>query len=359
MIKIDEIYDSIFWQWIRRHRPGTRLFYCWPFGSISSDNLCNQPVTAQDHSYVFVFDQEPIIFDLQAQLFQSVKMRNLDTKLRDELIVTSEVGMDAHRLSTVYGWRHRSYFFHGWAALDWYRGYDRSYHIQPPHQRQITHTFLSPNRIFGGARQHRVMMLRNLIYRDLMHNHVSFPAVCPAQGCSLPEAAASIQSVYPDILELLSRCSFPRSFDDETGAPMTSYTLDLWHQAEQSLVYLVTETVAKPDSIFVTEKTFKPICLGMPFLIMGCRHTLRYLKQYGFQTFSSYWSEDYDNEPDMAKRSEMVADILAGLDALTIKQRNDLYHSMLPVIQHNRDHFYSGAFESQLAKELHELLHDI
>jgi hypothetical protein len=306
-----------------------------------------------------VFDQEPIIFDLQAQLFQSVKIRNLDIDPRSSILVTSEVGMDLHRLCTVYGWQARSYFFHGWAALDWYRGYDRSYNIAPPPKRQIRRTFLSPNRIFGGDRQHRLIMLRNLIARDLMHNHVSFPAVCPAQGCDIGQAAESIRPIYPDIDELLTRVNLPLSFAGETGSPMTSYKLDLWHEAEESLVYLVTETVAKPDSIFVTEKTFKPICLGMPFLIMGCRHTLRYLRQYGFKTFDQFWSEDYDQEPDMARRSEMISDILLELDRLTVKQRQDLYQNMLPVIQHNHDHFYGGAFESVLAQELQQLLHDI
>jgi hypothetical protein len=29
-------------------------------------------------------------------------------------------------------WKPLYYFFHGWAALDWYRGYDRTFLITPP-----------------------------------------------------------------------------------------------------------------------------------------------------------------------------------------------------------------------------------
>lgn len=53
----------------------------------------------------------------------------------------------------------------------------------------------------------------------------------------------------------------------------------------QSKVNLITETNAYDAPIHLTEKTFKPIFLEMPFVIFGSDGHLDTLKNYGFDTF--------------------------------------------------------------------------
>ena len=55
---------------------------------------------------------------------------------------------------------------------------------------------------------------------------------------------------------------------------MQSNQLSLFEQSAESLLYLVTETVASGRRQHLTEKTFKPICLQMPFIIVGCAGSL-------------------------------------------------------------------------------------
>jgi hypothetical protein len=48
----------------------------------------------------------------------------------------------------------------------------------------------------------------------------------------------------------------------------------------------------------------------------------------------------------------MIADLLKQLDSMSAQQRQDLYTAAMPIVQHNYNHFYNGAFESTLWTEL-------
>jgi hypothetical protein len=188
MIRIDEIYHHTFWPWIRSNRPGTRVYYCDPFGKSDADSVVNQGVdNIREPNYIFFFDQEPIHLNLHMPTFEEVRhVRNPDIHNNFPnsnlgYLVTSERDSDSvDQLCAQFQWRSLYYFFHGWAALDWYRGYDRTFLITPPEQRTITKTFLAPNRIIAGERRHRLEMLYWIFKLDLAHNHVSCPETCPA-----------------------------------------------------------------------------------------------------------------------------------------------------------------------------------
>jgi len=72
---------------------------------------------------------------------------------------------------------------------------------------------------------------------------------------------------------------------------------------------LVSETVYYSGSgRMLTEKTFKPIGLKHPFLIIGGALSLEALRGIGYKTFSPYINEDYDTELDDIKRMQMILD---------------------------------------------------
>jgi len=152
------------------------------------------------------------------------------------------------------------------------------------------------------------------------------------------------------------RVSLPLNMPGETAHPMTSCWLDLWPQVEESLVYVVTETVADGARQHLTEKIFKPICQQIPFVVVGTAGALKYLKSYGFRTFDTLWDESYDDEPDMARRIERIGALLRDLDQLSQTERQALYERAIPIVRHNYEHFYSGAFETILWRELTEMM---
>jgi hypothetical protein len=64
---------------------------------------------------------------------------------------------------------------------------------------------------------------------------------------------------------------------------------------------------------FVSEKTYKALLTGLPFIIIGEPNTLRSLKQYGIKTFENYWNEDYDSYLNGSDRFQKSIDILTNI----------------------------------------------
>lgn len=351
MIRIDEIYNHTFWPYIKRHIPDTRMFFCFPFGGSQPEHLCNYDVNNQQVNYTFFYDQEPIHPDMHLPLFESLVRRNEDIEVKHCAIITSEKNSEfVKQVCSQFNLNAYYYFFHGWAALDWFRGYNRSYLIPDPVDRIITKSFISPNRIIGGKRQHRVDLMYHLLERSVKNAWISFPAVCPAEKLHISQIAK------PNQCATFLKANLPWNFPNEENHPMDSCWLSLFDECSESLAYVITETVATGRRHHLTEKTFKPICLGMPFVMVGTAGSLKYLREYGFRTFEGIWDESYDLEVDDDKRLVMIADLLARLDSVGASIRQEMFESAIPIIKHNYNHFYSGGFESILWKELRDML---
>jgi len=320
----------------------------------------NHGQDTDETGYVFFHDQEPVQLEGHKNLFDDVIERNLDLEKQDARVIVSELGENTERLCSTYGWQSHYYFFHGWACLDWFRGYDRTFLLPNPTQRPAPqHTFMSPNRIMGGERDHRTLFVYHLAQRGLLHNPVSAPAVCPYENVPVTEVGKKYINMYPDISQVLSQAGLPRFFQGENTQQMTSCWLSNFEEAVSSLVYVPTETVYFGRRTHVTEKTFKAIALGMPWILVAPRGTLAYMRSYGFNTFGSVWDESYDQEPDDLRRLEMIADLLAQLDSMSDSQKADIQQACLPMVEHNWHHFYHGAFEQVLWKEMTEMLEQL
>ena len=91
----------------------------------------------------------------------------------------------------------------------------------------------------------------------------------------------------------------------EHKKPMLSPTLSQYY--EQSFMSIVTETYFyNHNTMFISEKTYKPIAYKQPFIIVGVKGTLQFLKRLGYKTFHPYIDESYDNEEDSAIRMEKI-----------------------------------------------------
>jgi len=364
MIRIDEIYNNTFWPFIKQHTPLTRMFFCDPPGTSDPEHLFNHGSDNVELNYILFHDQEPIHLDIHRELFDVAKVRNLDLNHGSgplhSAIVTSEYHSEyVDTVCSQFGWRPYYYFFHGWASLDWYRGYDKTFLISEPSDRTIIKSFVNPNRIVGGHRQHRIMLMYNLLKRDIRNSWTSFPAVCPYENLSITDLAMPLENQYPDIRDVLSNANLPWHFPGENDHPMHSCWLSLYDQCADSVAYVVTETVFSGRRNHLTEKTFKPICLQMPFVMVSTAGSLEYLRSYGFKTFSSIWDESYDTETDDIKRIEKIADLLSWIDQLSVTEKQKLYQSAESIVNYNFNHFYNGDFEHILWVEMQDMLRQI
>lgn len=104
------------------------------------------------------------------------------------------------------------------------------------------------------------------------------------------------------------------------------------------------------DFYYITEKTVKPIVTKTPFLVLSTPGFLEFLRTQGFKTFSPYIKEDYDSEPDMSKRVDLVLDSLEeaihyGAERVYQKTRHILEHNYNKMaekcgrLQHDTDLF--------------------
>ena len=400
MIRIDELYDNTFWPWMQENIPGVRMFYCDPPGHTDINSLFNQGYNdwKKEFEFIFMHDQEPVDLDLYQNLFDEVVSRNADlstdnpfpvtdppepfpldfgwsplTHSVDMLapswgyrytnaqggIVVSEKGAFVDKLINTYGWRSYYYFWHGWASLDWYRGYNRTFLIKRAKERTPTQTFMSPNRIVGGKRDHRVLFLYEVFKRNLQHNHISAPRTCPVEHTDITHIGLKYQDCIPDITQVLSTEELPITFNNEDTQKMSSCWLDNFEAAQDSMFYVPTETIYFGKRLHITEKTFKAIALEMPFILVAPAHSLEYLRSYGFKTFNNIINEDYDNEEDDLMRIQKIGQLLEDINNLSLNEKQQIWKHCSQIAAHNYNHFYGGEFEKILWKELTLMLDQI
>jgi hypothetical protein len=218
---------------------------------------------------------------------------------------------------------------------------------------------MSPNRIVGGKRDHRVLFLYNVFKSGLESNHISAPRICSQEGVDIASIAQKYTNVYQDISNVFEQADLPRTFAGEATQHMTSCWLGNYAEAEDSLVYVPTETVYFGRRSHITEKTFKAIALEMPFVVVAPAGSLAYMREYGFRTFDTVFDESYDTETDDILRVERVTKLLKDLDSLSIRERQEIHRACLPIVEHNYNHFYRGGFTDILWPELVAMLNNL
>ena len=104
-----------------------------------------------------------------------------------------------------------------------------------------------------------------------------------------------------------------------------------WHQ-EENYLYVVTESeFDNDDTLDISEKTFKPIAMKMPFIIIGQPFVLKKLRELGYKTFP--WDESYDETVDHDKRMTSIVDLVVYLNSR--KDFVELIESCDEIVDHN------------------------
>lgn len=108
---------------------------------------------------------------------------------------------------------------------------------------------------------------------------------------------------------------------------------------EKTFVSLVTETMAEKNTLFFSEKIWKPIMVGHPFLLLGNLGSLRYLKSLGYKTFDRWFDESYDDEPEMEKRCIMIVNELNKYKTKSVDELKQIRYEMNEVCEYNYNHY--------------------
>jgi hypothetical protein len=111
------------------------------------------------------------------------------------------------------------------------------------------------------------------------------------------------------------------------------------HLYTHSYCHLILETLFDADQsggAFITEKTYKCIKFGQPFVIIGPAGSLETLRQLGYRTFDHAIDNSYDTIQDNELRWRAVKNTI---NKIYLENHHDWYLKCLPDVQHNQQVF--------------------
>jgi hypothetical protein len=302
---------------------------------------------------IFFYDQEPVLEKFIIPLL-GVGLKYLYHAVN--ILTVSEISLLVDKICKDYALLKVYYFFHGFAALDWYRGY-YALNYNKSIVKQYNYDFISFNRIINNDRSYRIYFVSLLKELGLLEKGlVSFNVTdnlfddwrdeVADPNTKLSEHARQHAETHLVNVDKLVIDNPTLHGSASADILRSDYNLDVdcfWH--------IVTETVFYYDKLHLTEKIFKPIVSKQPFMLLAAPGNLAYLKSYGFKTFDSVIDESYDTIQDNDLRTEAVVKQLHWYCNLTPGEKTDIIKQLEPIIDYNFHHFY-GEFRHIITREL-------
>ena len=144
-----------------------------------------------------------------------------------------------------------------------------------------------------------------------------------------------------NILSVISsfELNLPYKCDSLTDNEHNNHKLINREFYDNSYWNIVVETHFNQNTIFLTEKTFKPILNLQPFIIVGNTHSLKLLRHLGYKTFENVLQEKYDNITNSIDRMHNLLEACYSLDARTHKDHISMIKLVSDTLFYNQEHF--------------------
>ena len=120
----------------------------------------------------------------------------------------------------------------------------------------------------------------------------------------------------------------------------------------ESFVNIVSESLISSDTVFFSEKIYKPIFAAQPFILVGNPNSLRKLKDEGYRTFDKWWDESYDSETDFHCRMDKIIKVMEEIATWDMDKCFKVTQEMMPDLIHNYNVLMSGNTLKELLKDL-------
>jgi hypothetical protein len=149
--------------------------------------------------------------------------------------------------------------------------------------------------------------------------------------------------VYPNIHS--NKDILPLILSDDWSGDLETTDYSFY---ENSYFSVVTETLYYPYyafpnknyvgavpayiGLFLTEKTYKPIAMKHPFILLAPAHSLRMLRERGYKTFSPFIDESYDEIENDHLRLKAVAEEVKRLSKSDLVE---FTYQIKDIVEHN------------------------
>ena len=350
-------------------------FYFDDFGSVSPDdiNLYSEIITYNNDNYnidqvigwILFYDQEPMYqqdlqnlqhVPTQLQAWEEHLVKNAYSDSLSPFAPTVTLFANSEHsqikenfLKNFTYYQDWYYFFHGFAALDWYKNIEYL-----PLVRTSSKVFICFNNLFTEKRSYRLNLVARLLDKNLQdYGYISLGQHNQKERIKqelFSEACLLSKDTKKLVYKNLMQDSHQLVIDTEEHSGFLSADDDL-DVLTQAMFHVVTETVYYDEKLHLTEKIFKPIVARRPFFLVAAPGNLAYLKSYGFKTFDQWIDESYDLEPDSDQRVIKIVNELERLCQLDPAELEVMFEEMQQVLEYNFQWFYNG-FKKHIVNEL-------
>jgi len=266
------------------------------------------------------------IFNKSILLHSERRSQNLE-----KYINTPTHRWNSHRLS-VYYWSHAV------IARDWYR-----YAEHEQFEKNIRKCFLIYNRAWAGSREYRLKFTDLIIEHDMADQCLTF--FNPMDGSEHYRDHKFKNATWRP------NHTLENYFDPTLATADASADFDTTDYNSTD-IEVVLETLFDDDRLHLTEKSLRPIACAQPFIMAATHGSLKYLRDYGFQTFDTVWDESYDDIHDPYDRMLAIIKLMKTICNWTPKERVEKRKHLQDIANYNQNHFFSAAFFDIVADEL-------
>lgn len=210
-------------------------------------------------------------------------------------------------------------------------------------QRNIDRRFLCFNRAYQ-YRVHRLQLLAKMYRRNLL-DQFYYSMLDGVDMNDIVTSAMRVIGVEPPsydtvgaMQELKPRMPMLLDTDDLKTNLAWVHTESVKSYYNRTGISVVTETLFHDNEIFFSEKTWHPMRMQQPFILLNGAGALKHLKELGYMTFDHWLDESYDTILDSYERldaiEQLIVDIAAWSDSKFTQFLNESQH----ICKHNLMH---------------------
>ena len=157
------------------------------------------------------------------------------------------------------------------------------------------------------------------------------------------------QTVEYNYYKTVLTTNYPKTIDVEDLVNQVPNLINNLEIYENSQLSVVTEShFDQTDGLFITEKTFRPLLVGHPFMILGQKGTLKKLRSWGFRTDFDGIDQSYDLIEDDRERFLKFHQVLRNWCVQDSEIRRTAIYKWDNIIQHNFQNYKKLNFKKTM-----------